>query len=63
MHLFFVSLMGTIVTVWSLLRLWRPEPVLGAMDTLGRAGLLALDGRGVRIGPDGASSPSCSRWN
>ncbi|NVJ13650.1 hypothetical protein [Myxococcus sp. AM010] len=38
MHLFFVSLMGTIVTVWSVLRLWKPEPSLGAADTVGRAG-------------------------
>ncbi len=37
LHLFFVSLAGTIVTLWALLRLWRPEPLFGAVDTGGRA--------------------------
>lgn len=37
MHLLFVSLMGTIVTLWALLRIWRPEPLFGAVDTAGRA--------------------------
>ncbi|QSQ18891.1 hypothetical protein JY651_26410 [Pyxidicoccus parkwayensis] len=37
MHLFFVSLMGSIVTLWALLRLGRPEPLFGAVDTAGRA--------------------------
>lgn len=37
MHLFFVSLFGTIVTLWAALRLWRPEPLFGAVDSAGRA--------------------------
>lgn len=37
MHLLFVSLMGTIVTLWAVLRIWRPEPLFGAVDTAGRA--------------------------
>lgn len=37
LHLFFVSLFGTIVTLWAVLRVWRPEPLFGAVDTAGRA--------------------------
>ena len=39
--LLFANLMGSIVTVWAVLRILRPEPVLGAADTAGRA-LFAL---------------------
>lgn len=39
--LLFANLMGGIVTVWAVLRILRPEPVLGAADTAGRA-LFAL---------------------
>lgn len=34
--LLFATLMGSIVTVWSLVRLLRPTPWLGAADTFGR---------------------------
>ena len=37
LHLLFVSLFGTIVTLWAALRVWRPEPAFGAVDTAGRA--------------------------
>jgi hypothetical protein len=37
LHLFFVSLFGTIVTLWAVLRVWRPEPRFGAVDSAGRA--------------------------
>lgn len=37
LHLFFVSLFGTIVSLWAVLRLWRPEPAFGAVDSAGRA--------------------------
>ena len=37
LHLFFVSLFGTIVTLWAVLRVWRPEPQFGAVDTAGSA--------------------------
>jgi hypothetical protein len=29
LHVFFVNLLGSIVVVWSLLRIWRPEPIYG----------------------------------
>ncbi|MBL8938707.1 MAG: hypothetical protein JNM69_29370 [Archangium sp.] len=35
--LLFANLMGSIVTVWSILRLLRPTAELGAADTAGRA--------------------------
>ncbi len=35
--LLFANLMGSIVTVWSVLRLLRPTAELGAADTAGRA--------------------------
>ncbi|MGV8934615.1 MAG: hypothetical protein ACOH1I_08330 [Gallionellaceae bacterium] len=37
LHVFFVNLLGSIVVVWSLLRIWRPEPIYGLFDSCGRA--------------------------
>lgn len=36
-HLFFVALFGTIVTLWSVVRLFHPTAFNGAVDTAGRA--------------------------
>ncbi|TSC23146.1 hypothetical protein [Corallococcus sp. Z5C101001] len=36
-HLFFVALFGTIVTLWSVVRLFQPTAFNGAADTAGRA--------------------------
>ena len=36
-HLFFVTLFGTIVTLWSVVRILRPTAFHGAADTVGRA--------------------------
>jgi hypothetical protein len=36
-HLFFVALFGTIVSLWSAVRLLRPSAFHGAADTVGRA--------------------------
>ncbi|RKH40555.1 hypothetical protein D7X55_34405 [Corallococcus sp. AB049A] len=36
-HLFFVALFGTIVTLWSVVRLVHPTAFNGAIDTVGRA--------------------------
>ncbi|MBN8230215.1 hypothetical protein JYK02_22135 [Corallococcus macrosporus] len=36
-HLFFVALFGTIVTLWSVVRLFHPTAFNGAIDTAGRA--------------------------
>ncbi|WP_223640471.1 hypothetical protein [Corallococcus sp. EGB] len=36
-HLFFVALFGTIVTLWSVVRLVHPTAFNGAIDTAGRA--------------------------
>ncbi|MBZ4334801.1 hypothetical protein NR800_27680 [Corallococcus interemptor] len=36
-HLFFVALFGTIVTLWSVVRLVHPTAFNGAVDTAGRA--------------------------
>ncbi|NNB99185.1 hypothetical protein HI113_35370 [Corallococcus exiguus] len=36
-HLFFVALFGTIVTLWSVVRLVQPTAFNGAADTAGRA--------------------------
>ena len=36
-HLFFINLMGSIVTVWSVLRIVKPEPLCGFTDGIGRA--------------------------
>ena len=41
LHLFFVSLFGTVVVMWSLLRLLRPRPEHGLVDGLGRAAFSA----------------------
>jgi hypothetical protein len=35
LHLLFVSLFGTIVSLWAVLRLLRPERLLGALASLG----------------------------
>ena len=35
-HVFFVTLFGTVVVMWSLLRLLRPRPEHGLVDALGR---------------------------
>lgn len=36
-HSLFANLLGSIVVVWSLLRINRPEPIFGLYDTLARA--------------------------
>jgi len=36
MHLFFVHLLGSIVTIWSLLRVFHPHALLGWYDALAR---------------------------
>lgn len=36
LHVFFASLLGSIVLVWSALRIVRPEPVFGLFDSFGR---------------------------
>ncbi len=36
LHLFFVNLMGGIVLVWSALRIYKPEPLLGLFDSYAR---------------------------
>jgi len=36
-HVLFANLLGSIVVVWALLRIWRPEPVFGLFDAIGRA--------------------------
>lgn len=36
LHLFFINLMGSIVIVWSTLRLVRPDPLLGLYDGFAR---------------------------
>ncbi|HSC88150.1 MAG TPA: hypothetical protein VLC09_12795, partial [Polyangiaceae bacterium] len=38
MHLFFVGLLGTVVTAWSIVRLVRPEAWLGRIDGMTRIG-------------------------
>lgn len=35
-HVLFANLMGSIVVVWSLLRVYRPEPLLGLFDGFSR---------------------------
>ncbi|PND38023.1 hypothetical protein C1O66_11150 [Paucibacter aquatile] len=37
LHALFCQLMGSLVTVWSLLRLWRPQIHLGRFDAAARA--------------------------
>jgi hypothetical protein len=41
-HLFFLNLFGTIVCVWSVLRIVKPEPLFGLVDGLGRAAFSSL---------------------
>lgn len=36
-HLFFLNLFGSIVTIWSVLRILKPEPLFGLVDGIGRA--------------------------
>ena len=36
LHVFFANLLGNIVVVWSILRIWRPEPILGLFDSYAR---------------------------
>lgn len=36
-HALFVNLMGSVIVVWSALRIWRPEPILGLFDAFARA--------------------------
>lgn len=36
LHLFFINLMGSIVIVWSTLRIFRPDPLLGLYDGFAR---------------------------
>lgn len=36
LHLFFINLMGSIVIVWSTLRILRPDPLLGLYDGFAR---------------------------
>ena len=36
LHLFFVNLMGSVVLVWSALRIAKPEPILGLYDSIAR---------------------------
>lgn len=35
-HVLFVNLMGSVILVWSALRIWRPEPILGLFDAFAR---------------------------
>jgi hypothetical protein len=41
-HLFFLNLMGTIVTIWSVLRIVKPEPLFGLADGIGRFAFAGL---------------------
>lgn len=36
-HMLFVNLFGSIVIVWSILRIKHPEPIYGFYDSIGRA--------------------------
>ena len=36
MHLFFVNLMGSVVLVWSAIRIYTAEPILGLYDSFAR---------------------------
>lgn len=36
LHVFFANLLGSIVVMWAVLRIRRPEPVLGLFDAFGR---------------------------
>lgn len=52
LHVLFANLLGSIVVVWSLLRIWKPQPILGLFDSFSRFlffawqlyYLLAMDG-------------------
>jgi hypothetical protein len=35
-HALFVNLMGSIVSVWAALRIYKPDPLLGLFDSFGR---------------------------
>lgn len=41
-HLLFLNLFGTIVSVWSVLRIAKPEPLFGFADGIGRAAFSML---------------------
>jgi hypothetical protein len=55
LHLFFVNLMGSLVLVWSCLRIYKPEPLFGLFDSFARFlfsfnmlyYLLAFDATGI----------------
>jgi hypothetical protein len=36
LHFFFINLMGSLVMVWSALRVYKPEPILGLYDSFAR---------------------------
>lgn len=36
LHVLFANLLGSIVVIWSLLRIWHPQPVFGLFDSLAR---------------------------
>ena len=36
MHLFFVNLLGSVVLVWSAIRIYKPDPILGLYDSFAR---------------------------
>jgi hypothetical protein len=42
MHLFFLNLLGSIVTIWSVLRIVKPEPLFVLADGVGRAAFSSL---------------------
>jgi len=42
MHLMFVNLLGVVVTIWSLLRLKFPYPILGLYDAYARFGFSGI---------------------
>lgn len=37
MHVLFANLLGSVVIVWSALRIWNPQPVFGLFDSFARA--------------------------
>jgi len=52
LHVLFANMLGSIVLVWSVLRIWNPKPIYGLFDSFGRGlfftwqiyYLLAMDG-------------------
>jgi len=36
MHLFFVNLLGSVVLIWSAIRIYKPDPILGLYDSFAR---------------------------